>query len=295
MTTESKKQIAGIFQVFTAAVLWGTAGTLAKYLFNNQISPFDLAQVRLTLAFIFLAGFMALFKRSLLAIELRDWPYFLIFGIGGMALNQFTYLFTISLTNVATAIFLQYLGPALILVYGLVTKTEKPQKLKFLALAASVLGGYLIVVGTSAGLGLSTLGLLSGLASAFVFAFYSIYGKYGLAKYSPWTLLTWGFGFGALAWCFYRLPWITIANNLNALPEFLYISLLATAVPFGLYFQGLKNLSAFKTGMISTLEPVVGAFSAFLILGEILNWLQVLGCALVLTGVILIQTRQMAN
>ncbi|NLP44973.1 MAG: EamA family transporter [Peptococcaceae bacterium] len=295
MTTERKKQGVGILQVFMAAVLWGTAGTFAKYLFNNQISPFDLAQVRLTLAFIFLVGFITLFDRRLLRIDLRDLPYFIIFGIVGLALNQFTYLFTISLTNVATAIFLQYLGPALILIYGLLTKTEKPKKLKFIALAASVLGGYLIVLGTSTGLGLSTLGLISGLASAFVFAFYSVYGKYGLAKYSAWTLLVWGFGFGTLAWSLYQFPWVTIANNQSALPEFLYIAVLATAVPFGLYFQGLKNLSAFKTGLIATLEPVVGAFSAFLILGEILNWIQLLGCAFVLIGVVLIQAKQVEN
>jgi len=153
----------------------------------------------------------------------------------------------------------------------------------------------LIVLGTSTGLGLSTLGLISGLASAFLYAFYSIYGKYGLAKYSPWTLLVWGFGIGTLAWSFYRFPWVTIANNQSALPEFIYIALLATAVPFGLYLEGLKKLSPFKTGLIATMEPVVGALSAFVILGEVLNWIQVLGCALVLTGVILIQTKQAAN
>lgn len=294
MAADKTKQGLGILQILIAAFLWGTAGTFAKSLFNNNISisPFDLAQVRITLSFLFLLATLLLFNRKVLRIGLKDLPYFLIFGIMGLAANQFTYLLTISLTNVATAIFLQYLGPALMLIFGLIMKTEKPGLLKFLALGASILGGYLIVTGTSTGLGLSTLGLISGLASAVVFAFYSIFGKYGLAKYNSWALLTWGFGFGTLAWSFYQFPWVPIINNQDVIYEFLYIGIMATALPFGLYFSGLKNISAFKAGIICTIEPVIGALSAFLFLGEILNWIQLSGSALILIGVILIQSKQ---
>lgn len=291
MVAEKRRQGLGILQVFMAAFLWGTAGTFAKHLFNNNISPFELAQARITLSFLVLLLILLIMDRKLLRIELKDLPYFAILGMVGLGLTQFTYLFTISLTNVATAIFLQYLAPALILIYGLFRRIEKPSLLKFLALGASVLGGYLIVLGTTNGLGLSTLGLISGLTSALLFAFYSIYGKHGLTKYNSWTILTYGFGFGALGWAFYELPWVPVMNNQHALFQFLYIAVFATILPFGLYLIGLKNLSAFKAGLIATLEPVIGALSAFVFLGEVLNGIQLLGSGFILMGIVLIQVK----
>jgi len=284
------KRGVGMLQILGAATLWGTSGTFAKFLFNNQVVPADLAQARMTMSFLILFLVLGIFNHSLLRIQWRDMGFMALFGIAGLGLVQFSYLFAISATNVATAIFLQYLAPALILIYGLVRGIEQLSGAKFAALGLSLFGGYLIVVGTSSGFALATIGIIAGLVSALGFAFYTIYGKYGLEKYDSWTLLVWGMFFGALAWCFYQSPTVLITkyDSMGKL-EFLYIAIAATVVPFGLYFKGLKNLSALRTNLIATLEPVIGAITAFLFLGETLSLLQILGCLSVLGGVVLIQ------
>lgn len=277
-------------QILTAATLWGTAGTFAKYLFNSRIPAYDLAQIRLTLSFVILLLVLACFNRKLLRVQPRDLRYLAVFGIAGLGMVQFTYLFTISLTNVATAVFLQYLAPALVLLFGLFTRTERLSFLKFLALLAAVIGGYLIVRGTAAGFGLHPLGLASGLASAAAFAFYTIYGKHGLASHNSWTILAWGMAFGSAAWFLYQPPWALVPRySPETWLAFAIFASVATVLPFGLYFQGLTRLTAFRTGLTSTIEPVVAAVTAFSFLGERLALLQVLGCTLVLLGVILIQ------
>lgn len=277
-------------QILTAATLWGTAGTFAKYLFNSSIPAYDLAQIRLTLSFVILLLALVCLNRKLLRVQRRDLRYLAVFGVAGLGMVQFTYLFTISLTNVATAVFLQYLAPALVLLFGLLTRTERLSLLKALALLAAVIGGYLIVRGTAAGFGLHPLGLASGLASAAAFAFYTIYGKHGLSTHNPWTILVWGMAFGSLAWFLYQPPWALIPRySLHTWLAFAVFAAVATVLPFGLYFKGLTRLSAFRTGLTSTIEPVVAAVTAFAFLGERLVLLQVLGCALVLLGVILIQ------
>jgi len=279
-----------VFQVLAAAALWGSAGTFAKYLFNNSIPAYDLAQVRLTLSFVILLLALAVFNRRLLRVGRRDLGYLAVFGTAGLGIVQFTYLLAISLTNVATAVFLQYLAPALVLLFGLLTRTERPSLLKALALTAAVLGGYLIVRGTAAGFGLHPLGLAAGLASAAAFAFYTIYGKHGLTGRNPWTILVWGMAFGSLAWSLYQPPWALIPRyDPHTWLAFAVFAAAATVLPFGLYFKGLARLSAFRTGLTSTIEPVVAAVTAFGFLGERMAPLQVLGCALVLLGVILIQ------
>lgn len=148
----------------------------------------------------------------------------------------------------------------------------------------------------SGGLAVNSWGLASGLASALSFAFYTVYGKRGLETYRPWTLLTWGFGVGALVWGFYKAPWLTLMNyNWQTWLFFLYIAIFATILPFGFFFKGLNYLSPVKTGITSTLEPVVAAVAAFICLGEILTSVQIIGCILILAAVILIQLKTENN
>ncbi|PHJ37184.1 hypothetical protein P378_17800 [Desulforamulus profundi] len=47
-------------------------------------------------------------------------------------------------------------------------------------------------------------------------------------------------------------------------------------LPFGFYFCGLNYLTPVITGLTSTLEPVVAAAVAFLVLGELMYPLQLL-------------------
>lgn len=203
-------QLKGFLYILLADSLWGLSGTVAKYLFNQQVSPYDLVQLRLILSFILLGAYFAVVNPKLLKVQQRDYGYFLIFGIFGVATVQFTYLYAISETNVATAVFLQYLSPIFILLYGLLTRQEIITAIKLLAISSATLGGFLIVKGNfGSGLAVTIPGLIGGLASALSFAFYTIYGKYGLDRYSLWTLLLWGMGVGGIVWMFHAPPWVT--------------------------------------------------------------------------------------
>ncbi len=284
-------RVKGLLFILLADFLWGLSGTVAKYLFNQKVSPYDLVQIRLILAFLLLGLCLSIFSRDQLKVEQGDYKYFLIFGVFGVATVQFTYLFTISETNVATAVFLQYLAPVFILVYGLLVRNETITIMKFIALVCAVWGGLFIVKGTTgAGMAVSIPGLISGIGSAVSFAFYTLYGKYGLCKYSPWTLLLWGMGIGGLVWAFYNPPWVAFTRyGAGDWPFFVFIAVFATILPFGFFFHGLKYLTPVVTGITSTMEPVLAGLTAYIILGEVLTPVQIAGCALVLTAVTLVQ------
>lgn len=291
------KEWRGFFFIVMAATLWGVAGTVAKHLFNQRVSPFELVELRLYLSFFFLFAYLALTNRALLRISASDLPYLLVFGGCGVAMVQFTYLFTISQTNVATAVFLQYLAPVMVALYGMLFLRERPGPLKLLALLLAVSGGFLIVKGhAGSGLSINPAGLAGGLASALTFAFYTIYGKKGLARYNSWTMLVYGFGTGALAWSFYLPPWqVASGHSPQTWLFFIYIAVFATILPFGFFFKGLNYLHPVKAGIISTLEPVIAAAVAWLVLHESLFPLQILGGALVCAAVVLIQAAPKEN
>jgi drug/metabolite transporter (DMT)-like permease len=65
---------------------------------------------------------------------------------------------------------------------------------------------------------------------------------------------------------------------------FLILGTFSTLVPFGLFNAGLRQMRAAEAGIVATLEPVIAAVSAAIVLGESLGPLQWLGAALVLAA-----------
>jgi drug/metabolite transporter (DMT)-like permease len=76
---------------------------------------------------------------------------------------------------------------------------------------------------------LNRVGLISGVVSSLFFAFYSLYGEKGLKRYDPWTIVLFGFGFGALFYWIVASPSSVFKANysLNVWLAFLYIAILS--------------------------------------------------------------------
>ncbi|GBF32408.1 permease [Desulfocucumis palustris] len=287
------EQLKGFICVFSAALLWGISGPIAKYMFNMNVDPFELVQIRLILSFLLIFSFLAVFSKKLLRLEREDYLYVFILGIIGVAVVQFTYLYTISATNVATAVFLEYLAPIFVLTYGVLRGQEVLSRINGTAIILAAAGGYLIVKGNlQGGLAVSTEGLISGLTAASSFAFYTVYTKRGLAKYSPLTIMCWSYAVGAVCWIIYQNPLVSFSHYHGQVwLIIIYYVVLATVVPYGLFFKGLSYLTPLKTGLTANLEPVIAAASAYLMLGEKLTVMQLLGCASILLAVTVIQLR----
>lgn len=290
----------GYLFVTMAASLWGIAGVSAKYLFANlQVPPFFLVQLRMGLSFLVLLATLAVLAPHLLRLRRSDLKFFTIWGILGMAAVQYSYLFTISETNVATAIFLQYLAPIMTALYAWAFEGLRLGSLLLTCLAMALFGSFLLIFGGTGQLLISPLGLVTGLISAATLSFYTIYGARGVGDRSPWVLLCYGLGAGSLFWLlldgvlilagrppqgfhllFDRSLWLFFA----------YIAVLATIVPFGFYLIGLKYIAPTQATITGMLEPVVAGLLAYAVLAEALRPAQVAGGVLIVAAVILLQT-----
>jgi drug/metabolite transporter (DMT)-like permease len=120
---------------------------------------------------------------------------------------------------------------------------------------------------------------VSGVASSLFFTFYALYGEKGLKKYNPWTLILYGFGFGAIFYWIILSPmkFVTGGYSLKMWLAFIYIAIFSTLLPFGFYFKGIERVRATRASITATWEPVVAGFAAYIFLGEVLYPLQVLG------------------
>ena len=138
---------------------------------------------------------------------------------------------------------------------------------------------------------MNRIGIVSGLISSLFFSFYALYGEKGLKKYDGWTLILYGFGFATVFYWIIISPMklITGGYSLKMWIAFLYIAVFATLIPFGFYFKGIERVRATRASITATWEPVIAGFAAYIVLGEVLYPLQVLGGIGVIAAVVLLQ------
>jgi drug/metabolite transporter (DMT)-like permease len=288
-------QWKGYLLVILAATMWGINGVVAKYLFSHGVSPSMLVQIRSVLAFLILFTALAIFKKELIRFSKKDLLFMATFGVGGMGMLNFMYFTTLTKTNVATAVLLQYTGPVFITIFAVSFQGEQLTRGKVLSLALAFWGCFFMVGGYNPELlKLNAVGLACGLIAALLYAFYTLYGEWGLKRYSPWTMVVYAFGFIALFWALFVTPWEVSQQGfpLSKWPYFLYVAIVGTAIPFGLFFQGIKYIRATRASITSILEPIVAGVVSYLLLGESLFFLQIVGAISVVTAIILLQAEK---
>lgn len=293
-----------------AAFSWATGGVVAKWIFTTpgpqtatwpipplglDIAPVELAAARATVGFLMLVTYVGFTRRGALRLArpARDLLFLGAFGVFGLALVHFTYFQAIALTNVATAILLEYLAPVLVLVVSVAALGERFTWSLPVAVGLSVLGCAMVVgaVGGS-GLEVSAGGLFWGLASALFFAIYTLTGKYAADRYSAWTLLTYGLGAAMLFWLAYLGgpgTVLRVVSDPRGAVAVLFIAVVSTVVPFGVFLKALEFIDATKASVTATLEPFIAGLAAWWLLRETLTGLQLAGGLIVVAAILVAQ------
>jgi len=285
----------GYLCVIIAALMWASSGTAGKALFDAGMSPFDLVQIRVTLASAILFLVFLIFSRDLLRMRPTDIPFFLLLGGVVMAVVTGSYLYTISKIQVAAAILIQYLAPIFVAIFAMLFWKEQPTFLKITALFLAFGGCFLVVGGYDLELlQMNLLGILGGLVSAITFAGYSLLGERAMHRYRPWTVIFYALAFSALTWHVVYSPFTYLFAGYSTAQWgwIAYISVVGTILPFGLFFAGINYIRSTRASITATLEPIFAGFLAFLLLGERLLFLQIVGGSMVIVAIVLLQIQQ---
>ena len=274
---------------------WASGASASKFLFAGGISPFQLVQLRITTACAVLLVWLLARRPRLLRIESRDIPYFLLLGTFGMAAINITYLYAISRLNVAAALILEYLAPALIAAYTVLVRRERLSLWTALSIAAAIAGCYLVVGAYSLDLlQLNLPGILSGLGAAVAFAWWSVHGEYGMHRYDPWTVLFYALLVAAVEWNLLHPPLEAFLHRYDPTTWgwIFFVAVVGAILPFGLYYEGINRIRATRASITSTVEPIVAGILSFVFLGEAMGPLQIAGGAMVIGAIILLQVKQ---
>jgi drug/metabolite transporter (DMT)-like permease len=297
--------------VAAATLCWGISASLGRAAFTGRlfgglqpIDPIILAQARTTLAFFLIAPILWLVRgRKGLFLPPREMLQAFVLGVFGLAVSNYAYYLAIQKTTVATAIILQYVAPVWVLLYMVLTGQQRATRSRVWGVLLAVMG-CVFAIGVFAGerhapflvfatgsVKLNTVGVLAAEVAAIAFAFYSIYGRHLLQVHDRWAVLTNSLLGAAILWIVVNPPWKIIAAHYSAAQYgyMLLFSITSAAIPFSLYFAGLHHLDATRVIVTAALEPVFSVLIAAISLGEIVTPIQVVGIAIVLSAILLVQ------
>ncbi|MBI5075687.1 MAG: EamA family transporter [Nitrospirae bacterium] len=280
----------GYIAVCVAALLWAASGNASKFVLQSEVTPFQLVQLRTTIAATLLFLFLLVRRSDLLKIARKDAAYFIVLGIV-LAVMLFAYLYAISRIHVAAAVLLQYQAPALIALYSFFFQQKKLSAFTVVAIVGAISGCYLMVGAYNLNLlDMNKAGILSGLASAVALALYSVRSEYGMRTYSAWTVLSYALLVAAIIWNVIIPPFAAFAAHYSASAWgwIVFISLFGTIAPFGLYNEGVKRIRSTHAGITATLEPVMAGIFAYAFLGEVMELPQLIGAGTVIGAILLL-------
>ncbi|MDA0180502.1 EamA family transporter [Solirubrobacter phytolaccae] len=263
-------------------------GVLSRYLLDDGMSATRLSEFRSAVSALLLIGALAAFSPRRLKIERRDILPLAWLGIAGIALVHASYYLAISRMDIGVALVIQYLAPALLLIWASAVHRIHPPKALWGAVALSIAGCALVVDAPAGTDNLDGIGVLAALAGAVTLAIYLTSSQQAGRRYDAFTTLSYGFGFATLFWLIvqpaWSFPWELLDSSRNVALA-LGVAVIGTLVPFLLLVSALRHLPAANVAVVATLEPVLASIMAWIWLDQSLSVTQILGGVVVLAAV----------
>lgn len=290
----SYQKVPGLLMALSSAIFWGISGTCAQFLFEKKgLDPAWLVTWRMILAGTILVIFSVITEKKV-AFDIWKKPKnatkLLLFGILGMVAVQFTYFYSISLSNAATATILQYIGPVFVVAYYAIKNRKWPMLAEYAALVLALSGTFLLVThGSLDELVISEQAIFWGILSALALAFYTIQPVGLLRTFSPAAVTGWGMLVGGIFFSLYTQPWsISGEWDSSTWLAFSYIVLFGTVTAFYFFLKSVTIIGATYASLLCSVEPLAAAMTAVFWLGVSFTGIDWLGTILILLTVVLL-------
>lgn len=287
----ASRSVSGFIMAISAAIFWGISGTCAQFLFEQKgMDPAWLVSWRMLLAGGILILF-AIFRKNSDAFDIwknhKDIIQLLVFSIFGMVTVQYTYFYSINLSNAATATVIQYIGPVFVVGFYALKNRRWPSLIEYSALFLALAGTFLLVThGSFQVLVISEKALFWGILSAIALAVYTIQPVQMLRKYSAPTVTGWAMVIGGILFSLYTKPWMVSGTwDMGTVGAFSYIIVFGTVISFSIFLYSLTLIGAQTASLLCSVEPLSAALVAVAWLGVTFTGMDWLGTFFILITV----------
>lgn len=268
----------GLLAVHAAVLIFGFTALFSKLL---SLPALDITFYRSIFALMAIAIYMAYKKQSYFLKSSRD--YFMVGLLGCLlAAHWVSYFYAMQVSTVAVGVIALYTFPVITVFLEPFFHGEKPHIIDIVSSIAVLFGIYVIVPEFSLD-DSTTIGVLSGIFSAFMISLRNIMQRRYFSGYkasqalfyqvSVVVLVLFSFTETATFEIEYKQWWLLIL-----------LGIVFTALPHTLFAHGLLHLKAKSASLIACVQVVYAAVFAVVLLGESLSWNVVIGGLIVISA-----------
>lgn len=218
-----------------------------------------------------------------------DWKWIVICGILQTAFLNAAIQIGMQFLSAGFSAVLAYSMPFWVAIMAHFWLGEKLTLRKMIGVSLGIVG-LIALLNLNVGSGGVWWAVVLTLAGAVAWALSSILVKLKLQHYSSLQYTTWQMAVGAVALSVYCGIYEHGATQWGwkALSYLLYNGVLASAVAYFLWTYILSNTEAGKASISILIVPIIGVLSGVFFLGESLYWTTIVGMALILGGIWLV-------
>jgi drug/metabolite transporter (DMT)-like permease len=286
---------SGTLMCLASGATFGAMAVFGKLAYGDGATVGTLLAVRFALAAVvfwtlLLTGDGA---REVRALSGRDIGIGLALGACGYAIQAGCYFAALERIDASLLSLLVYTFPAIVAIAAVALGRERIDERRLAALGLSLGGLVLVVAGAGTG-ALDPLGTALGLGAALVYSAYILVSDGIVGRMGPRVL--------AALVCTGAAASLTAGSALlgelrpGALTAagwgwLACLALVSTVGAISLFFAGLRRVGPTTASILATVEPLVTVLLAFLVFGEVLGVVQVVGGAVVLAAVLVLNVR----
>jgi drug/metabolite transporter, DME family len=284
-------KLGPIILIAISAMMWGIIAIFVRKLASLGFTPMEIVTIRVVTAVLML-GMIGLLKYpGQMKIHLRDSKYFIGTGIFSIVLFNFCYFTSINQLSLSFAVILLYTAPTFVVVLSYLFLKESMDALKIISVIGTLIGCALIVgINLKETPSMNLVGIITGLGAGFGYALYTIFGKFALIKYRPFTVTFYTFLVASITLLLFT-DLFEKGSMLISSEVILYglgLGLFPTVLAYLFYTKGLEKMEGSKASIIATVEPVAATLLSVFLYKEEFGVLQFFGTAIILLSVILI-------
>jgi drug/metabolite transporter (DMT)-like permease len=296
--------LVGYIAATVAAFIFGVNGVVIKLLMDGTgIDGFEVTFLRVAGAAVLMGAVLLIRDPSALRITRKQIVPLIAMGVIGVAMLQATYAQAVYLLPIGIALLLEYTAVLFVALIAHFFFREHVKSRIWVSIAAVLIG-----LATVAEVWNSTLnveGVLWALAASASLTTYFLLGERQTGLRHPMAVGFWGMAVATAFWAVFSgwwtvdptvfnriIPFSGDADGISGPAWFLlaFIVVLGTFTTFALGLWSISILKATRSGIVATSEVLFAFLAEWLILGETLNVVQLVGAGIVLVGVVLAQS-----
>lgn len=294
----STLQLGSLFAL-VSALLFSSKAIFIKqaYALSPSLDAITLMAIRMANALPFFLLICWFCQKSSNNVSIKDWSFLIFVGLLGYYLSSWFDFFGLMFISASLERIILFLYPTLTVFASSFIFKQKLRYKTIFALILSYGGTVLVMLQEQSQMPAQDnfwLGASLVFASAVTFACYLLLTPPLIKKFGSWKLTGWSLSAACIGTLLHYF--ITTPAPISFLIELpisifwygLFLGVFVTVLPTVLLILSIEYLGANQSAMISSISPILTILLAVLFLGEYLNSIQWIGCALNIIGVMMI-------